>query len=311
MENLLKLLNNIANKTLTEKRGFIEYKLSSNAVLSHYQYSDVTGWTVVAVIPYSEIYDNAGRINIIIVAFAIGVLVLSLLIGIMLIRSITNPLSYISGKIRSIAAGNLEEVCVYNGKDEFKELSDNVNIMTKNLSETHAKLFKSALTDALTGMANRKAIYDIMDKFFDNTKPQAAMLIDLDGFKNINDTLGHDYGDDVLRSVAKVFERFADENIFSCRLGGDEFFVFIKHYSCREEVMNIAQGILNEINAIKTAMGAPINISASIGISFVDMKDKSRERLMKKADVAMYKIKASGKSRCLAFDDSAQFSSEL
>ncbi len=283
--------------------SFFDYTLHGQKIQANYQYDPVSGWTVVAAIPYEEIYGSARLINLSIVLIALSVMVISLGVGLWVIRGVTKPLAYFNEKIKSIAAGNLHEPCTYTGKDEFAELCHSTNQMTQNLLLSQQALSSAAMTDTLTGLPNRKAIYATMDTLFSGEKQQAALLIDLDGFKDVNDTLGHDYGDDVLVSVAKVLQNEQRETVFPCRLGGDEFFLFVSAYQSEEEVMELAFRILHNIQRITTAKEATICISASIGVAYAEPADKNKSRLMKKADLAMYEIKKSGKSMCKAFDN--------
>ncbi|MEG0734241.1 GGDEF domain-containing protein, partial [Anaerorhabdus sp.] len=184
----------------------------------------------------------------------------------------------------------------YNGKDEFKLVCDNVNQMTDNLSHSYQRLEESAKTDILTLLPNRNAIYNVMDNLLNTQENQACILLDLDGFKYINDSLGHDYGDDVLISVAKVLRSEATETVHISRLGGDEFLLFISNYENKENVMMIAESILNKINSITTAIDKSVQVSASLGISFIDTLDNNKSQLIKKADLAMYAVKTKAKS---------------
>lgn len=283
--------------------GSFDYTLRGERIRASYQYDPISGWTVVAAMPYSEIYGSARLINTYIVIIALSVVVLSLGVGLWAIRGVTRPLAYFNEKIKDIAAGNLQSPCTYTGRDEFAELCRSTNQMTQSLYQSQQALASAALTDPLTGLPNRKAMYNTLDALFSGQKRQAALLLDLDGFKEVNDNLGHDYGDDVLLSVAGVLHRAQGETVYPSRLGGDEFFVFLSHYHTEAEVMDLAVRILRGIQAITSAKGQPIAISASIGIAFAEEADKNKSRLMKKADLAMYAIKKSGKSDCQVFDN--------
>ncbi|MEA4875683.1 GGDEF domain-containing protein [Anaerorhabdus sp.] len=168
--------------------------------------------------------------------------------------------------------------------------------MTDNLSQSYQRLEESAKTDILTLLPNRNAIYSVMDNLFNTQENQACILLDLDGFKNVNDCFGHDHGDDVLISVAKVLRSEVKENVYISRLGGDEFLIFISKYESKEEVFSLANAILEKVNNISVALDKSIYISASLGIAFIDDKDENKSRLIKKADLAMYSVKSKSKS---------------
>ncbi|MEF9892298.1 MAG: GGDEF domain-containing protein [Anaerorhabdus sp.] len=296
VDNLLKLINQIKDNTLTSESDFFDYKIHDRSIHAYYDTIPSTGWVVVSAIPYTEIYAKSSQLLFYLFTTACVIIIVSLSIGLMAVKHIINPLQYISERIKNIASGDFSQRCVYSGKDEFKSVCENVNQMTDNLSQSYQRLEESAKTDILTLLPNRNAIYSVMDNLFNTQENQACILLDLDGFKNVNDCFGHDHGDDVLISVAKVLRSEVKENVYISRLGGDEFLIFISKYESKEEVFSLANAILEKVNNISVALDKPIYISASLGIAFIDDKDENKSRLIKKADLAMYSVKSKSKS---------------
>lgn len=301
-EQSKKIFKNIKKDALSYKSYFFEYNLEDTKTLASYHLIAGCSWIVVVAIPHSEINHSSFFINNIIILAATITGIVSLVLSLLFVKGITNPLESLIDNIDAVANGNLYCNYTYEGNDEFAQVYKAIKVMSNKLDISYKKLEESAKTDILTGLPNRTAIYDIMDKNINCTN-QAAMLLDLDGFKNVNDSYGHDFGDAVLVSVANILKSFQDKHIYQARLGGDEFLIFISHFDKPDMVECLGQKIFEEISNIKTAIGKPISISVSIGIAFSDENDFDKQNLIKKADLAMYKVKRNGKSGVLVFND--------
>jgi diguanylate cyclase (GGDEF)-like protein len=124
----------------------------------------------------------------------------------------------------------------------------------------------------------------------------ALMFVDLDGFKPINDRLGHKAGDAVLRQVARIFQSCLRQGDVVGRYGGDEFIFLLNQVSDPSEVTQVAERILARLQA-PIDVGEPVNVGASIGIAFNTNMAETAEELIRDADQAMYRAKAQGKNR--------------
>jgi len=188
-----------------------------------------------------------------------------------------------------------------------------------NISEKKAaekQIMHLAFHDVLTGLPNRLLF---QDRFLQN-KSQAdrhnyklgIMLIDLDRFKIINDTLGHQAGDLLLQQVARILEstvrssdsvaRESSENSTVARLGGDEFIVMLSHVHGAEDVQRVADRIHRRINDPYDIQGLEAFTTASIGISMYPDDGSDLDTLKRCADIAMYKAKNSGRNRHEVYD---------
>jgi len=155
--------------------------------------------------------------------------------------------------------------------------------------------------DPLTGLANRSLFYDRMHKSISRAKRAktslAIMLLDLDRFKNVNDSLGHDAGDAYLKQVARhLLDELRDTDTVA-RLGGDEFVVVLENVNNSDSIDNIAQKVLECLAQPVSIQGHEIACTASIGISVFPNDGDSIDQLLKHADTAMYRAKAAGKNR--------------
>jgi len=162
------------------------------------------------------------------------------------------------------------------------------------------RLKKLAHYDPLTTLANRTLFFEYLDEkiFYANeSNPLAVMFLDLDGFKDINDTLGHEAGDDVLKNVAKRIMECASDNGFVARMGGDEFTIVISENVEVQLLKECAEKIIDDIGKPYPGIENSNTIGVSIGIAIYPHYASSAKVLLAKADEAMYKAKAGGKNR--------------
>lgn len=179
-------------------------------------------------------------------------------------------------------------------KQEIVSLA--IDITQKDKEE---KLLKQqALYDTLTSLPNRHNFEQLLKKELKITKKSSSILgigfIDLDGFKNINDTFGHEAGDFLLKTLAKKFQEVLKERGVVARIGGDEFVFIIKAENYKkdvEEFLRVASSKINHENN-------QLQVSASVGIYFVDKKNSETvSEILKKADISMYTAKKLGKNQ--------------
>ncbi len=178
------------------------------------------------------------------------------------------------------------------------------------VKERTDQLQHQALHDSLTGLPNRALILDRIDRMLARARREhhavAALFLDLDNFKDINDTLGHRAGDQLLMSVGVRLLSAVRETDTVGRLGGDEFVVLAEGVSLEAGVDVVAQRILDVLATpfVIAASTTPLNVTASIGIAEGDRA--TPEELLQDADIALYQAKARGKQRAVKFVKSMQ-----
>ena len=180
-----------------------------------------------------------------------------------------------------------------------KVLEQRVAERTEALAEANARLAAQAMQDPLTGLANRTALASHMQQAMLRTRRRgellALVLIDLDGFKDINDEWGHAAGDRVLIEIAGRLQAFARGSDLVARLGGDEFILLSEGILERREVQGLAERLLQVIGLPVALPHQSVSVGASICISFSDGIAPDSETLLRQADQAMYQRKRSGK----------------
>jgi len=168
-----------------------------------------------------------------------------------------------------------------------------------------------AAHDHLTGLYNRRFFIRFLTQKVENLKQSKKfsymMLIDLDHFKTINDSLGHDVGDKLLQIVSARLQHHIGEDQLLARLGGDEFVIVSHEYNSREEALSNATTHANTLlSRLKEAFIIDqhhLYISASIGVEIIEKSTTSANRLIKEADIAMYEVKAQGRDGIIIFND--------
>jgi diguanylate cyclase (GGDEF)-like protein len=160
--------------------------------------------------------------------------------------------------------------------------------------------------DTLTGLPNRvqlrQRIPELLDRYADTQLFTAFVMIDLDGFKGVNDTLGHDVGDELLVEVARRLMGLVREADFVARLGGDEFVVLLPGLRQPEAALPLAQRILQRLAEPAQVGDHRLRIGASIGIAFHPQDAPDGDALFKYADIALYAAKAAGRGTFRCFD---------
>ncbi len=182
---------------------------------------------------------------------------------------------------------------------------------TTERKEAEEQLAHQALHDSLTGLANRTLILDRAEQMLVRSRrehqPVAALFIDLDNFKEVNDTLGHEAGDEILQAVANRFAAILRAGDTVGRLGGDEFVVLAEGVSLAagpELVAERLRDVLREPFHLEGDHGPPLTISASIGIA-AGVRTSAHE-LLRDADIALYRAKAMGKNCWALFEPEMQ-----
>ena len=197
-------------------------------------------------------------------------------------------------------------------KAEHQQERDTLLVHHYNIHETkmtELSLRQQASTDALTGLTNRRGLTQTLDKKFKSKTPFTMLYIDLDGFKMINDSLGHAQGDKILVEVSERLKQCQLSDDILCRFGGDEFIVIINNEGvesntelrCEELIDSLSRHYINP-------QGRHLSLSASIGVANYPNDTSCFERLVACADAAMYHAKKLGKKQWVLYQKGMEHS---
>ena len=200
------------------------------------------------------------------------------------------------------------------GSEDIAQLVVGFNSMVGELrarehakQKAEAKLQQMALIDELTGLPNRRLFFDRLTQGLALARREsyrlALLFLDLDGFKQVNDNLGHGVGDFLLCEVAKRLQERSRESDTVARIGGDEFSIILSHIQETDDANQVAEGLLDALRQPFHVDGHLIQISASIGISIFPDQGDEGGYLLQQADCAMYTAKKRGTNRVVQFGD--------
>lgn len=187
---------------------------------------------------------------------------------------------------------------VVNATRKLSEALETAFRLTREMEQAHRISTHAAQTDELTGLKNRRAFFERAQQLFNDCQykrlPLCVVMLDMDHFKHINDTYGHQVGDQVLRQMGGVISGcFRDTDVYG-RLGGEEFAILLPDTSI-EVAVNLAEQL---IQAIAGLMSSPVHrISASLGVASMEFQNNDLQSLMDNADKALYRAKARGRNQ--------------
>ena len=150
--------------------------------------------------------------------------------------------------------------------------------------------------DPLTGLINRRTLDDVLQKWTAKEKEFAAIMLDIDHFKNVNDTYGHAIGDEVLKYLAKNMKKATREQDICCRFGGEEFIILLPETTA-QDAYAIAERLRQTLEKTNSPCGRPITFSAGVA-SFPKIAANSTD-LLELVDNALYEAKRTGRNRVI------------
>jgi len=206
-------------------------------------------------------------------------------------------------KLRALAAGAKDFIAKPFDLVEIQMRIHNmleVRLLYKQLKHHSRKLEFLALHDALTGLPNRRLLMDRLSLAIAHARrskrTMAVMYLDLDGFKQINDTFGHDGGDTLLSMVAARLVAAVRQEDTVARLSGDEFVIVLSDLSHVDDVAKLASKVIQAVSQPYSIQGCRVNMTTSVGVSIYPTHGEEVGTLMKSADMALYEAKRTGKN---------------
>lgn len=287
-------------------------------MVADYAISGRTGTTVLTIATLSDQRKLFAELRSARVLLTIAVTVMTLAfvsIALYVFRQTTvRPLRNLTAQLRLVGRDrlNLLGAIGAQGVVEIQELAVNFSQMATELGELYETLESMAFYDALTGLPNRNRFHErlagLVDDARGNAHPFGLLLMDLDRFKSVNDTLGHHIGDELLREVGRRLKnamsmlklsegdatrnRSMDRGCLIARIGGDEFAALIPELRSTEHAIGIAQALIRALEEPCLIGEYKLSLGSSIGIALYPQHGTDQNTLMRRADLAMYHAKS-------------------
>ncbi|TAH69511.1 MAG: EAL domain-containing protein [Anaerolineaceae bacterium] len=314
------------NKGQVQPSGTFEHYHNNTNQIYGYSIIPEMGWALLVKQDVSEIWSMTSLILTLLIFICAVLLVFIIIFAHFLSRRYTEPIIQLRDAMRTASDGDLSVQSYIKSKNELGELSKNFNKMLhiiktnyEDLESMHEELLSNeeqlrnnydhieylAYHDTLTNLPNKLAFLDYVNASLisspGSNKSHAVYFVDLDNFKTVNDTLGHEYGDSLLIHTANILTALG-ENGMLARAGGDEFLIFRENIDSMDEAIDYASSIIDRFKEPIDLEGEDIYLSMSIGIAIYPDNGLSPNALIKNADIAMYKSKDTGKNKYTLFD---------
>ncbi|MEQ9919451.1 sensor domain-containing diguanylate cyclase [Pectobacterium brasiliense] len=271
-----------------------------------------SGWIIITLHPSQTVIDLLSSVMRSVLYEGAPVMALTLIALTLLAFYIANPL-----RLLAVSASKMEEPGVIEKIKkvpswyfEVEQLKRVILFGTLLLHKRIGKLSLQAHTDPLTGLLNRRGIYESIELILSKSNQVAAIVIDIDHFKRVNDTYGHNIGDDVIRLLAKNIKQGSRESDLICRTGGEEFLALLPDTDMTQAA-DIAERLRKKVE--KMPLPIPENITISLGVTCFIPGMEQIDSVLKIADDALYQAKHEGRNRVVikvASDNSVNHDTE-
>lgn len=258
--------------------------------------------------PLSNVLKQADALGVVVLQLVLGLSLIGILIAMVVARAVTRPINAMSLAVQEFALDHRQTALPAMGRrDEigvlarsFTQMQEAIHQQLEALQEGREELAHMARHDVLTGLPNRRAFHDRLEHALSRAQRSgehfALFFIDVDNFKSINDRFGHQGGDAVLKIVALRLVATTRKADAVARLGGDEFVVLLENPSHREDIVQIAEKLLDSVRTPILHRGMELQVGFSIGISMYPDDGRTATELMARADRAMYEAKGAGRN---------------
>jgi diguanylate cyclase (GGDEF)-like protein len=315
------------NKGEIASSGTFDYYYKDKDLANGYCIIPELDWVLIVRQDLSELLSVTSIILTLLIFICAILLIIIVIFAHSLTKRFTAPIIALRDAMRIASDGDLNVQSNIKSKNELGELSKNFNKMLhiirtnyEDLASMHEELLSNeeqlrtnydhieylAYHDTLTNLPNKLAFLDYVNAALVSSpsakKSHAVYFVDLDNFKTVNDTLGHEYGDSLLIKTAQILTTIIGENGMLARAGGDEFLIFKEGITSEDEAVAFASQMIECFRNPLDLDGEIVYVSMSIGIAVYPQNGLSPNALIKNADIAMYKSKDTGKNKFTLFD---------
>lgn len=261
----------------------------------------ISGWNVIVLFDSSELNGGIYGIFMKQLLILLCMCVLLVIYVINILHRESAPLHEIRDCTKEITSGNYNYRIKNITKNELGTVAQNVNRIAEIMQAKTSVISSYNTTDILTGLKNRSAMYerlnDIIQTREEGRSRFALMFVDIDNFRWLNETLGHNYGDEVLSRFGAIIKEQLPNDMSVFRFSGDEFIIIKEFDTDYSEVYSAIDNLHNRFDSPIEIMNDKIYIKFSIGVSIFPDDDVTPERLLRNAETALHRAKDSGKDR--------------
>lgn len=293
-------------------------------VLASTRYVSELDWGLVAKVNMSEVNQLLNQNNKFIYIAEFIIIIIGIVAGIIIALSIARPIELLSAHTAKVSHGNLEDppknaggwlevqeltahfTYMIRALREFNaKLQEKVDEQTKALTAANRKLQLLSTQDPLTGLNNRRKFDQRLTEEFERAKryshPLTVVMIDIDHFKVVNDSYGHSVGDDVLVAIGNYFKAAMRKSDVVARMGGEEFCLLLPEGGSEASLAFLERIRLDISHMEFSAAASVFNVTCSFGVASLDELIGSKDILLKRADLALYQAKESGRNRIVTY----------
>ncbi|MCH5192905.1 MAG: EAL domain-containing protein [Oscillospiraceae bacterium] len=290
--------------------GSSSFSASGNVVYYYQKTSNVSGLNIIILFDSTKISGSAYK------TFTQQVLILVCLSALMMMFVINMlhreslPLHEIRDCTAEMAEGNYNYRIKSTVNNELGTVASNINKVSDTIRAKNTIISSYNTTDTLTGLYNRSTLYERMDDIIktreEGRSRLAVMFVDIDNFKWLNETLGHNYGDAVLSSFSAIIRDNLPPDVFIARFSGDEFIILKEFDTDYSEVQELIEGLHSRFNKPIEIMNDKFYIKFSVGVSIYPDDDVTSDMLLRDAELALNRAKESGKDRVAFYTNTAK-----
>ena len=275
-------------------------------MLAGYANVPTAGWTIVMLKPTDATLDPLNSLLLKVLKHSVPFALLTLILALILAQRIAFPLWQLARKASQLDTQSVSKD-INNIRSWYYEAAQIKRALLAGIALMQDKIgrLKSEVqTDPMTELLNRRGLNAVLDYFQATSQSFAVLALDIDYFKRVNDTFGHDVGDTVITTVARQLQQGARQTDVICRNGGEEFLMILPGAD-REVAMMIAERVRRRIEAFELR---PVgHITISVGVAFWAAKNSTpMEHIFKQADDALYQAKNAGRNRVVVVKNSAE-----